>query len=136
MEIKNFNNEKSIKINCSFCGKEIECPESMIEKSKKHMCSDCFNNKGWNDKEIKDVHVDIPMGEFPDTVASTMADQMIEKMFPEMWSGKKLKLKEMSKKELAKEMLGAGVYLGIKAFMESMQEAEKEQNNKIKDEIQ
>ena len=81
MEIKDFNNEKSIKVNCSFCGKEIECPESMVEKSKKNMCSDWFNNKDWSDEDINDVHVDIPMGEFPDTVASSMADQMIEMKF-------------------------------------------------------
>lgn len=60
--------KKSVKVNCSFCGKEIECPEDMLEKSKKHMCYECFQNAGELAKgeDLGEVHVDIPMDEIED----------------------------------------------------------------------
>ena len=33
METKDFSDSKSVNVDCSFCGNEIECPEEMIEKS-------------------------------------------------------------------------------------------------------
>lgn len=127
MEIKDFSKSKSVKVNCSFCGKEIECPEEMLEKSKKHMCYECFNTIEPPDEEIKDVHVDIPVDKLPETMASGMADRMVEEVFPGLWSERKNELKEMSKKDLAVEMFGAGVYLGVKAFMESMKKIEEDE---------
>ena len=122
---------KSVKVKCSFCGKEIECPEDMLEKSKKHMCYECFITKELSDEEIKDVHVDIPMDLLPETVASGMADGMVEEVFPRVWSEKKEELKEMSKREQALEMFGAGVYLGVKAFMDTLKEAEEKEADKV-----
>ncbi|MBI2558970.1 hypothetical protein HYW20_06635 [Candidatus Woesearchaeota archaeon] len=57
--------KESVKVNCTFCGKEIECPKDMLQKSKKHMCYDCFQNAGELAKEedLGEVHVDIPMDE-------------------------------------------------------------------------
>ncbi len=123
MKIKDYSEGKPIKVDCSFCGSEIECPEDMIETSKKHMCYKCFITRAPADEEIKDVHVDIPTAKMPEVAASGMADKMVEWLFPDLWSERKNKLKEFSKKDLAAEMFGAGVYLGVKAFMESMKNA-------------
>ena len=133
MEIKDFSKSKSVKVNCSFCGNEMECPEEMLATSNTHMCFNCFNEKKYPDEELKNVHVDIPMNEFDDHIPSEMADQMIEKVFPGLWSNKKGELKEMSKKELAEEMFGTGIYLGIKAFLETMKKAEQGEEHKEKE---
>lgn len=128
MKLEDFSKEKKIKVNCSFCGNEIECPESMLEKSKKHMCYECFMTKEPSDEEIKDVHVDIPTDKIPEVTASGMADKLVEEVFPELWSERKGELKEMSKKDLAEEMFGAGVYLGVKTFIEAMKEIEEDED--------
>lgn len=124
--------KKSVKVNCSFCGNEMECPESMIEDSKKHMCYECFITKEHLEEEIKDVHVDIPMDKIPEVTASGMADTLVEEVFPEVWSERKNELKEVSKKDLAIEMFGAGVYLGVKQFIETLNKAEEEENDEQK----
>lgn len=129
MENQNLNNEKTVKINCDFCDKEIECPEEMLEKSKKQMCYDCFIEREPSDKELKDVHVDIPMDKMPAVISSNLADYMVEEEFPDLWNEKKNELKELSKKDLALEMFGAGVYLGVKSFMESTANFSKEMGN-------
>ena len=117
-------NQKSVKVNCDFCGKEMECPADMLKESKKHMCYQCFITKRPADEEIKNVHVDIPMDKMPEVAASGMADKMVEEVFPRLWSERKDELKEMSKKDLAVEMFGAGIYFGVKTFMESMKQVE------------
>jgi len=118
METKDFSDSKSVNVDCSFCGNEIECPEEMIEKSKKHMCFECFITKKSSREEIENVHVDISIDKISDIIASEMADAMTEKIFPEIWTKRKNELKGLSKKDLAEEMLGAGTYLGIKSFIE------------------
>ena len=126
MELKDLSNIKSIKVNCSFCGNEMECPEDMLEKSKKHMCYKCFITNEPSDEEVKGVHVDIPMDKMPQTVASGMADEMVDETFPRLWHERKNELRDISKKDLAREMFGAGVYLGVRAFMESMGQIEED----------
>jgi len=111
---------KSVKVNCDFCDKQIECPESMLENSKKHMCYECFITFEPSEHELTDVHVDIPTNKLAETIASKAADSMVEEIFPGLWNDKKEGLKEMSKRDLATEMFGVGVYLGIKTFMENM----------------
>lgn len=128
-EIKDFSDVNSVKVNCDFCNKEMECPETMLKTAKKQMCFECFNNQNYPDEELKDVHVDMPISEIHVKVCSEMADRMVDNVFPEMWQNKKEELKEMSKKDLAEEMFGAGVYLGVKAFLETLKEAEKEEQN-------
>lgn len=129
--MKDFGNSKIIKVKCCICGKDIECPEEMMKTSKKHMCHTCFqnpkNHKKLSKDERKNVHVDIPVDNFMDTIADNFASMMIDDLFPNLWSEKKAELKEMSKKDLSKEMFGAGVYLGIQSFMDYMKEMEKEQ---------
>jgi hypothetical protein len=125
--MKDFNKSKIIKVKCSFCGKDIECPEEMLKTSKKHMCYECFQKSDTLklDKDLKNVHVDMPMDEFTDIAVDNFTQMVVNDVFPKIWSEKKEELKEFSKKDLSKEMFGAGVYLGIQAFLDSMQELEK-----------
>ena len=129
MKMKDFENSKIIKVNCDFCGKDMECPEEMLKTSKRHMCYTCFQNskniKNVRDEELKNIHVDVPMDELTDVIAENFADAMVEDVFRDVWSEKKRDLKELSKKELSKEMFGAGVYMGIQAFMDSTRDLEK-----------
>lgn len=132
MKTKDFGNSKIIKVKCCICGKDIECPEEMMKTSKKHMCYACFQNpknfKKFTDDERKNVHVDAPIEELADTFADNFASMMVDEIFPKLWSEKKEEFKELSKKNLSEEMFGVGVFMGIQAFMDYMQEMEK--NNK------
>jgi len=100
-----------------------------MKTSKKHICFSCFQDpekyKAFTGEERRNVHVDIPMDKISDTVADNFASAMAKEQFPEIWSEKKEQLKAFSKKDLAQEMFGAGVYLGIQAFIDSMEETEK-----------
>ena len=127
--------ENSVKVNCNFCEKEMECPKNMLETSKSHMCHECFLErveKG-SHEELKEVHVDFPTENLIEETANTMVNQMIEEVFPNMWDSKKAELKEMSKKDLAYEMFGAGAYIALsnvlklqhKQGMKKQKEAEK-----------
>ncbi len=127
--MKDFGNSKIIKVKCCICGKNIECPEEMMKTSKKHMCYLCFQNpknfKKFSYDERKNVHVDIPVDNLMDTIADNFASMMVDEFFPNLWSEKKEDLKELSKKNLSKEMFGAGVYMGIQSFIDYMNEMEK-----------
>jgi hypothetical protein len=129
VKMKDFKNSTIVKVKCDCCGKDIECPEEMLKTSKKHMCYTCFQDpksvKNFKDDELKNVHVDIPTEELTDTVADNFARMMVDEAFPKIWSEKKEELKELSKKDLSKEMFGAGVFMGIQAFMDSMDVKEK-----------
>lgn len=118
----------SIKVNCDFCGKEIECPKNMLEKAKKHMCHECFLDKAHNgnDEPLEDVHVDFPTNELISELANKMTNEMVEEMFPEVW-GRKNELKEMSKKELAYEMFGAGAYIALNNILQMQYQKEMEE---------
>jgi len=133
MKTKDYKNSKIIKVNCDFCGKGMECPEEMLKTSKRHMCYTCFQNpkniKNVRDEELKNIHVDVPMDELTDTIAKNFADTIVEDVFQDMWSKKKSDFKELSKKELSKEMFGAGAYMGIQAFMDSTRDLEKNEDD-------
>ena len=90
-----------------------------------HVLKISKNVKNVRDEELKNIHVDIPMDELTYTVAENFADAIVEDVFYDIWSKIKKDLKELSKKELSKEMFGAGVYIGIQAFMDSMHDIEK-----------
>jgi hypothetical protein len=130
--MKDFGNSKIIKVKCCICGKDIECPEEMMKTSKKHICYLCFQNpknfKKFSDDERKNVHVDIPVDNLMDTIADNFTSMMVDELFPKVWSEKKEYLRELSKKNLSKEMFGAGVYMGIQSFLDYMKEMEN--NNK------
>ena len=133
MEAKDFSKSKIVKVECSFCGKGMECPEEMLKTSKKHMCHECFIKMEPQEEEMKDVHVDIPTEHLPETIASGMADSLVTDMFPELWNERKDGLKDLSKKELAIEMFGAGVYLGVKTFFETLKKQDENGNTKEDD---
>ena len=126
----------SVKVNCDFCGKEMECPKNMLEKAKKHMCHECFFERlnNGNDEPLKDVHVDFPTNELVPELANEMTNEMVEEMFPKVWEKGKKELKEMSKKELACEMFGAGAYIALSNMLEMQYQKEmEEKKNEIKE---
>ncbi len=100
-EIKDFNGDKIVKVNCDFCDKKMECPEERLKTTKKHMCFECFNNQNYPNEEMKNVHVDIPLQEMNEKVCSEMADKLMDSLFPGIWQEKKEDLREKSKKDLA-----------------------------------
>jgi hypothetical protein len=127
--MKDLTDSTIVKVKCDACGKDIECPEEMLKTSKKHLCYTCFQDpkstKGFTDAELHNVHVDIPIENLTDEIADNLATMMITEVFPQVWSKNKEDFRELSKKDLSKEMFGAGVYLGIQAFMDSMRETKK-----------
>ena len=127
--------ENSVKVNCDFCEKEIECPKDMLEEVKKHMCYECFLEKVENgsDEELKDIHVDYPTEDLIEETASRMVDQMIEEVFPGVWNSKKSELKDMSKKDLAYEMFGAGAYIALSNMMKIQHEQNMKEKKENKD---
>jgi hypothetical protein len=129
VKMKDYTHSTIIKVKCDCCGKDIECPEEMLKTSKKHLCYTCFQDpksfKNFKQDELKNVHVDIPLEKFADEIADNFATMMVNEAFPKIWSDKKEDLKELSKKDLSKEMFGAGVYMGVQAFVDSMQESGK-----------
>ncbi len=128
---QNTNNKKSIKVNCSFCEKEIECPENMLH-SKKHMCYDCFQNVGELAKgeDLGQVHVDIPIGKMDELIPENLTNSLVKEAFPDVWSERKPELKAMSKKELAEEMFGTGAYIAIQQMLASMKKMDEDEQNK------
>ena len=116
--------ENSVKVNCDFCTKEMECPKEMLEKSKKHMCHICFEKrieKG-SGEDLKDVHVDYPADSLIEETANRMVHDMVEDVFPKMWSNEKNKLKEMTKKELAYELFERGAYITLSTVLKLQHE--------------
>ena len=116
--------ENSVKVDCDFCGKEMECPKDMLEKAKKHMCHECFLERAENGsgEELKDVHVDFPIENLIEGTANKMVNQMIGEVFSLVWNERKNELKELSKKDLAYEMFGAGAYIALSNFMKLQHE--------------
>ncbi len=126
--------ENSIKVNCDFCGKQIECPKDMLEKSKKHMCHECFLEKIENgsDEELKNIHVDFPTENLIEETANMMVNEMIAEMFPIVWSERKKELKEMPKKDMAYEMFGAGAFIALNNFMKLQHEQRMKEEKEAK----
>lgn len=123
-----------VKTNCDFCGEEIECPKDMLEKAKKHMCHKCFLERTENgsNENLKDVHVDYPVESLIEEAASNMVNQMIDEVFLPLWKKDKHELKELSQKDLAYEMFGAGAYIALSNLLklqyeQSMKMDEEEQ---------
>lgn len=107
--------EEIVKVNCSYCGKEIECPKNMLNEVEKHACLDCFKSfdkKQSNNKNAK-VHIDIPLDEAIENIASEFANKQTKEVFSKIWADHKDEMKEMSKKELAEKMFDEGIYLGF-----------------------
>ncbi|MFH1977957.1 MAG: hypothetical protein ABIJ92_01375 [Candidatus Aenigmatarchaeota archaeon] len=117
--------EESVKVDCSFCGKEIECPPNMLS-AEKHACYECFQElKKSPPKDFNRIHVDIPKDKF---ISDALLDTMMEEEFNQLWKDIKSDLKEMSKKEVAKEMFKRGATM----MFETMIEMSKKQKTKRK----
>lgn len=129
-EDKDTGNLKSVKVNCSFCEKEIECPENMLG-SKKHMCYDCFQNAGELAKgqDLGQVHVDIPMDKMDELIPENLTNSLVGEAFPDIWKERKEELKAMSKRNLAEEMFGTGAYIAIQQMLTTMKKAEEDEKN-------
>ncbi len=126
--------KEAIKVNCNFCGNGMECPPEMMKTAKKHMCHECFHKRaeegGDKDGSLEEVHVDIPTNELISETASDMTDSLINEVFLDIWTDKKDELKELSKKELAYEMFGAGAYNAISQMLQMQFKHEQKQKKK------
>jgi len=113
------NKEKILKVKCSFCGKEIECPEHMKD-AEKHACFDCFQKleKEWSEEEYSKVHIDLPMEKLDEIIPTAITEKLIQEDFSNLWKTKKSELKEMSKKELAEQMFAEGIHSMITMMKE------------------
>lgn len=131
-ESEDINGKESVKVNCNFCSKEIECPKDMLQKSKKHMCYECFQNAGELAKgeDLGEVHVDIPMDKMGELIPENLTNSLVEEAFPDVWGERKHELKAMSKRELAEEMFGAGAYIAIQQMLASMKKMDEDEQNK------
>ncbi len=120
------NKNEVIGVNCSFCGKEIECPADMINKVEKHACFECFSNfdATMSEKEILKMHVDIPKKDLSDMAAEHAVNKMLQEIFPKLWAEHKEELKEMSKQDLAREMFAEGAFIALVNAMDIFAEDE------------
>jgi len=131
--------EEIVNVNCSYCGKEIECPKNMLNEIEKHACLDCFKNldkKQYSDKNAK-VHIDIPLNEIMSYDESTLlnfatitADSMTNDVFPKFWNDAKNEVKDLSKKGLAEEMFHAGAVNMLYGYLKLTEEMSKKNNKK------
>jgi len=134
---QDINDKESVKVNCTFCGVEIECPKDMLQKSKKHMCYNCFQNaeelaKG---EDLGEVHIDVPMDKMDELIPQNLTNAMVDEVFPEIWSERKEKLKAMSKKDLAEEMFGTGAYIALQQILDMMKKVNETKNEKSESQI-
>lgn len=129
--MKDFRNQKIVKVKCDFCGTEMECPEEMLKTSKKHMCSNCFQNlDSIGNEDLGNVHVDMPIEEVDRIMAGNIADEITNLNFSKIWSREKKELLKMSKKEMSKEVFNAGVYMGVQSMMDLMKKYDEEREEK------
>ncbi len=80
--------EGIVAVNCSYCGKEIECPENMLAQAEKHACVACFENLSQDKNDHTKIHVDIPlkMDNAIKNMAGDFAEKQVEEVFPEIWA--------------------------------------------------
>ncbi len=124
-EYTNNEEDKIVKVSCSFCGKEIECPEKML-KVDKHMCYECYKNPPTviSEKELSRIHIDIPVNKLDEMFYESIAGTIKEEIFPKLWQERKEELKNLSKKELAGLMFIEGAVSGANILFEGMKEKE------------
>lgn len=129
--MKQYKKEEIKKVKCDFCGKEIECPEDMLD-SDKHTCFECF--KGLEGKMPKDeiarVHVDIPTEKMDEIMPDMMIEQVVNEALPHIWKEHKSKFKEMSKKEAVEHAFAAGAAAMLNLIDHLNKEGEKLENGK------
>lgn len=135
--VSEIKEEDIVKVNCSFCGKEIDCPKNML-KSKKHACYDCFKKIGDEipAKEVGKIHVDFDMEQFEEDMPSFLAENATAATFPEIWKRHKIEIKNMSKKEMAKEMFFRGAETMAYALNDFSKELESEDEQTLNKKIE
>ena len=113
---------KEVKVNCSFCGKEIPCPEDMVKQ--KHACYDCFLGlkEEIPDEEIGKIHVAIPTEKAMQAMPDMVMNYAMEEIFPKLWKDKKEEFKEMSRKEVAEISFLAGIQIALKTIKDIKKE--------------
>lgn len=117
--------DEDMNYNCKKCSKKISAHNKDWHNG---LCDECFqeqikkNNKPETADEFREFEQDIP---------ETMTNSLVEEVFPEIWQARKNELKEMTKRELAKEMFGAGVYISTSEIIKAIkQESEKHMRQK------
>ena len=135
--VSEIKDEDIVKVNCSFCGKEIDCPENML-KSKKHACYDCFKKIGDEipARELGKIHVDFDMEKFGEDMPSLLAENTTAVTFPEIWKNHKKEIKNMSKKEMAEEMFFRGAETMAYALNNFSKELESEDERTLNKKIE
>lgn len=119
--------DKSVKVSCSFCGKEIECPEDMLD-SEKHACFECFEKlqDELPEEEINRMHVDIPRDKIDIIAAEFLVSKLMDEVFPGFWKEGKDELKDMPRRDAVANSFIAGA----KAMFDITLKMEKEENEK------
>lgn len=121
--------EKEIMVQCSFCGKDIPCPENM-KGHEKHMCFGCFNKPVGDDIDFDKVHVAVPYDKMNEMVLPEIMKNVSEKVFPSMWRERKSILKGLPRKELAREAFLDGAYYMFHSMTNSIGDLEKVKRGK------
>ena len=126
--------DKIVKVPCSFCGKEIECPEKML-KVDKHMCYECYKNPPTeiSEKGPSKIHIDIPTDKLTEIFYEGIAKSIKEEIFPKLWQERKEELKNLSKKELAELIFIEGAVMGAGFLFDTMKE--KEENEIVEESL-
>lgn len=117
--MKSIEEEKMERVKCSFCGREIECPESMLD-SEKHACFECFEKLKDNisKEELQRIHVDIPMEKLDEIMPQALAGVLVENVFPGLWEERKNELKAMPRQRLAETMFVIGAETMARTMVE------------------
>lgn len=119
--------KKPIKVKCSFCAKEMDCPEDMKD-SKKHVCFECFQKvRNTLPDNPEKVHIEVPESKLGEVMPDMVISTLMEKMFPEVWQDRKSELKGMPTKDIAAEMFAAGAGLAVE-FMVGLQKYSEKKN--------
>ncbi len=123
--MKEYTKDKITKTNCSFCSKEIECPEDMLD-SEKHACWECFEKMKDTlpHDEIHSMHVDIPMDKMDSIMYENFMDIISDEIFPLAWNKEKEELKDMSRRDTARYMFLAGAASMFDLFVKTQKESE------------
>ena len=125
--------EKEVLVSCSFCSKEVPCPESML-KSEKHACFECFLKlqDKLNDDEIGKIHLAIPKDKAEEMYPHLLISQVMGESFPSFWRDKKEEFKQVSRKEIAEKSFLTGAIVMSKLMEELSKESEElEEKEKI-----
>jgi len=125
--------ENEVMVNCSFCNKEVPCPESML-KSEKHACFECFVRlqEEFDEREIEKVHLAIPKDKAEQVIPQLLISQAMSESFPYFWRDKKEDFKQVSRKEIAEKsfLMGAVVMLKLMESISKETEGLEKKENK------